>query len=202
MKGFLKGICIVCGLMLSFVSAVGCQSTAKIPKTDQKTIRQIDRMKSLPDRYQYKDYRDVAKRFDETVYKFAARPENAVYNGETFTPIGYWDDTKINTDERTFGFPSYVASNSAGEVGKQEGITVMGSVWGATVAGIDKSNQTFAGEDGNVYTYNFVKMLKTFFNEDEDVRFVMNNKKQKTGNTFWYEIYPQIQFIRIADLYR
>lgn len=44
-------------------------------------------------------------------------------------------------------------------------------------------------------------MLEAFFNVDEDVRFVMNNKKQKTGNTFWYEIYPQVQFIRIADLY-
>lgn len=199
----MKRFCCIFLCLAFLLAGVACGrgGTSAISKTDQKSIYQIERMKSIPENYKYKDYADVAKRFDETVYAFAKYPENPGYDGESYTPIGYWDDTHVNIDFRTFGFPSYVASNSAGEPGMQEGITVMGSVWGATVAGIDKSAQTFVGENGTEYTYNFVKMLETFFNTDEDVRFVMNNKKQKTGNTFWYEIYPQIQFIRIADLY-
>ncbi len=192
-------------LITSFLGGCGKDdSNPPSPAADsslQKRIVQIDNMPAGPTNYKYLDYAAIARNVDEVLYAFAKSATNTPYDSSTQSPIGYWDDTKININFRTFGFPSYIGSQLAGNPGGTEGLTLLGSLLGSSLIGIDKSNQTFQGLDGKNYTYNFVKMSEAFFNTDSDVRFVMNNKKGKTGISFWYLLYPQIQFLELYRLY-
>ncbi len=208
-----QGIGMMLAIALVSASLGGCRTDgSKVPSDEgadhvqesrslQKHIAQIDNMPACPSNYKYLDYKKIAQNVDEVLYEFAKATTNVPYDRTTGSPIGYWDDTKINVDFRTFGFPSYIGSQVAGYPEGTEALTLLGSLIGSSLIGIDKSNQTFQGTDGQSYTYDFVKMSEAFFNTDSDVRFVMNNKKGKTGGSFWYLLYPQIQFLELYRLY-
>ena len=57
----------------------------------------------------------------------------------------------------------------------------------------------FQNENGSTSVHNFIRMAKAFYNENSG--FILNNINGKTGQTFWYEILPQIQFIELSRLY-
>jgi hypothetical protein len=67
----------------------------------------------------------------------------------------------------------------------------MGAVLGATIAGIDKS----AGE------HNWVEMGQVYFNSMNGENVVLNTTKAETGQTYWYELFPQILFNCLVDRY-
>lgn len=171
----------------------GC--TGKKGGATVKRLLEVDKMPDRAADYKLLDFRNMAIGLDAVLYDFANSETNAPFSKDTYGPIGYWDDSKVNVDYRVFGMPSYIGSPAAGQPCGQEAITVLASLWGASAVGIDKSSQSFGGK-----TYDFVKMAKQFYNSAPN-NFILNNVRGSTGQSFWYEIYPFIQFIRLSAYY-
>ena len=172
---------------------------------NQKTIQTIDEFPSRLDNYEEIDWQYIGKETDRVLFDFARNPEYQAVDESTGYPIGFWNDTQVNFPERSFGIPSYFGhyNKSTGEgtifPGKSEGITALAAVLSASYMGIDKSKQTFTDDNGNQYTYDFVRMLNSFYNPSKG--FVLNNQNTSTGSTFWYEIMPLLYFCRLYNLY-
>jgi hypothetical protein len=150
--------------------------------TGQKRIHLVQHMPNVPKPFEIRDWREIARKFDRFVFDYDLKGE--------YLPVIWRDRTHYNMDEDTFGLMSYVGKYDQGGDGTQEAVNVMGAVLGATLVGIDKSNQ-----DGN----NYVKMLQTFYKKDEKVLGWYPNIP--SGDTFWYEIQAHILYYALANLY-
>ncbi len=199
---------VIIPVILSIVST-SCgksgNSLSNYLSSNQKTIQTVDEFPSRLDNYEQIDWQFIGKETDRVLFDFAKNPEYQAVDENTGYPIGFWNDTKANFPDRSFGIPSYFGhyNKTTGEgtifPGRSEGITALAAVLSATYMGIDKSNQTFVDDNGNSYTYNFVKMLNAFYNPSRG--FVLNSQSTSTGSTFWYEIMPLLYFCRIYNLY-
>ncbi len=167
-----------------FLVAV-CFSTVALcqPAVPQQSIRLVEYMPDRPFPYKMKNWKYVARRQDSLFFDFSAKGP--------FLPLIRWDDNNTNFPIRSFRLPSYVGSTRFNDR-QYESLPAIGSVLGATLAGIDKSRQ-----NGN----DFVTMCKQFFNRANGVNMVMNTPDRKPGSTFWYEIWPGMSFNMLADLY-
>ncbi len=145
----------------------------------QINIARIESMPAFPKPYSMKDCAATARGFDKLAYDFSARGEHL--------PLIRWDDSKINIDERGFGLPAYVGPKHTAH----EGITTLGSLLGATFVGIDKS----AGE------HNWVAMGQQYYNKNNGENLVLNRVKTRAGDSFWYDLFPNIMFYTLADRY-
>ncbi len=172
-----------------------------------KRINKVDTFPDLPVNYSYFNYESMAKELDALVFGFANLKEakNPSYissDQSTWNPLGFWIDQERQPSEynplvtgylkRTFGFPTYVGDNRVLSSGI-EAITTLSMILGSSYAGIDKSNQSFGND-----IYDFVEM--TMSNYDTGSKLVHNKGAQ--GQSFWYDIFPQIIFARLYDLYR
>ena len=142
-------------------------------------------MPNLPEPFELINWREKARAYDRFVFDFDARGQ--------FLPLVYLDDSRINIDRATFGMPSYVGDPRRGPTGTgaQEGITCMGGVLGATLAGIDKSGRK----------HDYAGMCEVWFNSANGLNLVLNLQRQETGGSFWYEIWPHVVFYALADRY-
>ena len=145
----------------------------------QVKVPRIESMPAFPKPYKMKDWLATARGFDKLAYDFNAKGEHL--------PLIRWDDRKINVKTRGFGLPSYVGPKRPGH----EGITVMGSLVGATFAGIDKS----AGQ------HNWVAMSRQYYNSKNGENLVLNRVAARAGGSFWYDVFPHIMFYTLADRY-
>jgi hypothetical protein len=172
----------------------------------QKSIRAISNYPNLPASYAYFDYRQKAIDADRVLFGFAGNPTALQpsfnpYDDSTWNPIGFWIDQPrqpSNYDplttgylRRTFGLPTYLGDNRVVSSGT-EPLTVLASVLGSSFAGIDKSNQTIGTQ-----LLDFVEM--TLASYDTGSKLVHNVGVQ--GQSFWYDIFPQILFARLYDFY-
>jgi hypothetical protein len=172
-----------------------------------KRINKVDTFPDLPVNYSYFNYERMAKELDALVFGFAdlkeaKKPSYISGDQSTWNPLGFWVDQERQPSEynplvtgylkRTFGFPTYVGDNRVLSSGS-EAITNLSMILGSSYAGIDKSNQSF-GTD----IYDFVEM--TMSNYDTGSKLVHNKGAQ--GQSFWYDIFPQIIFAKLYDLYR
>lgn len=171
-----------------------------------KTIRLIGLFPDLPENYSYFDYASKAEALDQVLFGFASNPnaQSPSYirtDPSTWNPIGFWiDQPRVPSTyeplvtgylKRTFGLPTYLGDSRVISSGS-EPITTISSVLGSSYAGIDKSAQTFGST-----VYDFVEM--TLASYDTGSELVHNIGAQ--GQSFWYDIFPQIMFARLYDLY-
>lgn len=171
-----------------------------------KTIDKVSEFPDIPTSYRYFDYQKKAEQLDSVLYSFAESDQVRIptyISGDmsTWSPIGFWVDqvrepTSYNPLEtgylkRTFGMPTYIGDNRVASSGS-EAMTTIASVLGSSFAGIDKQAQTIGG-----ITRDFVEM--TFASYDTGSKLVHNYGLQ--GQSFWYDIFPQIMFARLYDLY-
>ncbi len=185
---------------------ISIETVYPIGKYVQKNISQINTFPSFPNNYKFIDYNEIAKELDSLVFNFAndseaKLPSYIANDPTTWSPMGYWHDqprqpptyNPLETGylRRTFGLPTYVGDNRVLSSGS-EAIVTIGSVLGSTLAGIDKQNQTF-----NEDTYDFVEM--TFASYDTGCKLVHNYGVQ--GQSFWYDLFPQILFARLYSYY-
>lgn len=140
-----------------------------------KTIKKVQSMPNIPSRYNMKNWQDTAVKYDSLVFDFEAKGD--------FLPFIWWDRTHINVKRDTFGIPSYVGSIKQCGGSDHEAITCITSVLGATVAGIDKSNQN---------GHNWVLMCENYFNSDNLENLFLNSTVSESGHTFWYEVYANL----------
>ena len=185
-------------LLVVFGSLMRCKSTSDFPeigaKVEQKSLSRIDSMPFAPSPYKYKDWRQTALDFDAYLFDFKG--------DDTHPPLIWWDNAGRNFPEKTFGFYTAMGDVRFGpNVNKgenHEALAGLGAVLGATMVGIDKSNQN--GE-------NFVSMMKIYFNKDNGWNVIMNFTSKAAhvgggyGNDFWYEVHNNVLFYSLAYYY-
>ncbi len=151
-------------------------------RPEQIAIPRVEQMPNIPRPFKMKDWRAHAVAYDRFVFDPDAKGE--------FLPLLWWDDSRINIDRRAFGLPSYVGAPNA-KGANHEGITCMGAVLAATIAGIDKTK----GE------HNWVLMCEAYYSRRNGQNLVLNRTSAGTGASFWYELWPHVLFYGLADRY-
>ncbi|MGZ0017633.1 hypothetical protein [Yeosuana sp. AK3] len=159
---------------------------------------QLDRVNSmphLPKPFKIIDFKNLAKGFDSLVF-------DDTQTGE-YWPLIWKDDSRKNFDQETFGIYTAMGDLRQGANHNNgifhESLATIGSVLGATLMGIDKSNQN--GE-------NYVSMLTNYFNSDTNWNIVMNNTCPEVAllgggyaRDWWYDVYPNVLFYGLANFY-
>lgn len=154
-------------------------------QTGQIAIPAVEKMPELPQPYELRDWKKVARDFDAIAFDFTKSGE--------FLPLPWWDDSRTDHDITGFGLPAYVGDlRQTPKSNNYDAITCLGSVLGGTMAGIDKSNQ-----DGR----NWVSKLKIYYSQKNGTNLYMNNPGGRSGHSFWYELLPSLLFFQIHDRY-
>ena len=145
-----------------------------------KSPFRIERMPNLPEPYAMRDWNAVAQAFDRMAFDFNRQ-------GEHF-PIISWDQGPGIRSPRVFAIPSFIGWKAE----RYETITCLGAVNAATVAGIDKR-----APDGP----DWVALCANYFNDQPGIQLYLNNPGDRSGSSFWYELFPNILFYRIYSAY-
>jgi hypothetical protein len=168
-------------IFLVFCLGTGPASAASAAAAEQVEIPRVSRMPDTPEPYRLKDWKKLARNYDRFVFDPAIKGEHL--------PLLWWDDTKRNFPRRAFGLPTYVGGPNRS--GNQEGVNCIGAVLGATLVGVDKR----AGE------HDWVQMCEQFFAAGSGQNVILNGPKAKSGQTFWYELWPTVLFYGLVDRY-
>lgn len=178
-------------LILLFVVMVAlCHAQVKQVKIDR-----VNQMANLPKPLQIIDWKAMALNFDRTIYDFNAKGK--------YWPMVWMDSTGRNFNQPVVGMYTAVGDVRQGPQHNKgmfhEALANMGSVLGATLVGLDKSNQ---------HGLNYVAMLKNYFNKDTGWDIMMNNTAAEVallgggyGRDWWYDVYPNVLFYVIYDKY-
>ncbi len=160
----------------------------------QKSIPRVDAMPNQPKPFKMKDWKQTTIDYDKYVYDFSQKGD--------YLPLIWTENSGRNFKEQTFGI--YTAIGDVREGPKKnngenhEALGAMGSIIGATLVGIDKSNQ-----DG----HNYVSMMRNYFNKDNGWNIVMNFTNEGAhigggyGNDYWYDVYNNVLFYAIGNYY-
>lgn len=169
-----KYLCAILCLMLLFPPSVWARV--------QKEIPLISGMPRRPKPLKVINWQARAQAWDKLAFSFDQEGP--------FLPLISWDTGEVNFRQKSFFLPSYVGDYRT-RPGSQEAINLIAAVVGATLAGIDKSDQH--GE-------NWVLMLKEFYNHTNGNNLVLNNPDGRTGS-LWYTVFPSMLFFMLVDLY-
>ena len=152
----------------------------------QTAISRIEMMPDMPSPYKMLDWEQKAKDFDAYVFNEDSGPFGKA--------LIWYDNSRRNIDQETFGL--YTALNDSRQgpgvnVEFHEAVTSMPALIGASLVGIDKSNQ-----NGR----NYVKMVQNYFNSDNGWNIMMNNTSA-SGGDWWYIVFPNVLYYALCDLY-
>ncbi|HEY4619207.1 MAG TPA: hypothetical protein VIH09_13530 [Flavobacterium sp.] len=187
---------IVLLLCISLSSCHTTQSTvAAIPAVKQESIQRITDMPNFPKPFKILDFNQLAKDYDAKVYD--------VNQTGKYWPLIWKDDSRKNFDQETFGIYTAMGDVRQGVEHHKgifhESLASIGSVMGASLVGIDKSDQN--GKD-------YVGMLKNYYNSDTKWNIIMNNTSPEVAllgggyaRDWWYDVYPNLMFYAVADFY-
>lgn len=186
----LSSVLIVSILATGFNAALpyGKAEAAAIP---QVSIPYIESLPNEPVNYGMIDWNQRARDFDSFVFDTAATGQ--------YLPVLQWDTTHHNMSTNSFKLPAYIGPKYPILDGDQEAVSGLSSVLGASLAGIDKSNQT-----GNGYSnVNFVKMPENFYTSEG---IIFNKPHNSVGfasreQEFWYTLNVTVQFAQVNALY-
>ena len=148
----------------------------------QISIPRIDMMPDFPQPYLMRDWKSVAQGYDSLVFD---RDQTGQY-----LPLVFFRATSVNYPEHpSFGLHTAVGTSSPGA---GEAINVIPAVVGATLSGIDKSNQ---------FGQNWVLMCEEYFNKRPGENIYLNHPVSSSGNDWWYETMPNVFFLQLNSLY-
>lgn len=185
---------LITTVLLCVLICLACKQQAADPVPQQRLAR-IDSMADVPQPLQVIDWYAMARQFDSTVYNFRATGPH--------WPVVWWDSSKHNFPQAVVGLYTAMDDQRQGPSHNKgmfhESLATMGATLGATLVGIDKSNQ-----DG----LNYVSMLKNYFNRETGWNIMMNNTCPEVaqlgggyGRDWWYDVYPNLLFYAIYDKY-
>ncbi|RIK83268.1 MAG: hypothetical protein DCC67_06070 [Planctomycetota bacterium] len=152
----------------------------------QLPLRPINLLPNAPATYQMRDWRAVAADFDALAFDTAAAGQ--------FLPLSRRDDAPSSSYLTVaYGLPSYVGEVRTYGNGDPvtEGIATLGAVLGSTLIGVDKATGPI----------NWVSMTREYYINRNQEFIVMNNPDAASGQSAWYEVFPNILFYSIADRY-
>lgn len=181
-------------LLLGFLSCKTARFVPEAPRVTQLNVQRIEAMPLLPEPYHLKDWKKTALEFDKYAFDFSAKG--------SFLPLIWLDSSGHNFNETTFGLYTAIGDVREGPTvnngQNHEALGAQGAVLGATLVGIDKSDQ-----DG----HNYVRMLRNYFNRDSGWNIIQNftNKSAHIGggygNDYWYDIFNNVLFYAVANYY-
>ncbi|RJP56348.1 MAG: T9SS C-terminal target domain-containing protein [Ignavibacteriales bacterium] len=148
----------------------------------QININRIDLMSDFPFPYLMRDWREVATGYDSFVFDYNIEGQ--------YLPLIFFRNNTINyPDDISFGLHTVVGTTSPTS---GEAINVIPAVVGASLIGIDKSNQN---------GYDWVKMCREFFNNRPEENVYLNHPSATSGDDWWYATMPNVFFYQLYDLY-
>jgi len=178
-------------LVMILVSLASC---AKHEGLEQITIARIALMPDQPAPYKMTDWYEKAHHFDQYVF-------NPDLKG-AYQPFIWIDSAQRNFPQNTFGMYTVIGDVRQGSNGSKEfheALCSMGSVMGAGLVGIDKTNQNGV---------NYVKMTQSYFNAENGWNIMMNNTNPEVallgggyGRDWWYDVFPNVLYYGVCDLF-
>lgn len=163
-----------------FISIIIFLSALSIP-AQQISISKISSMPDFPQPYLMRNWKEVAIKYDSLVF-------NLNLTG-TYLPLVWVDNGAINYAGQRFGLHTVVGTTAPTSA---EAINCIPAVVGATLAGIDKSNQN---------GYNWVEMCQEWFNKNNGLMVYKNHPDDQTSDDWWYETMPNVFFYQLYSLY-
>src|SRR5689334_8280510 len=131
-------------LVLTLIASCG----SKPEKVQQIVIDRIALMPNQPSPYKMTDWYEKAHHFDQYVFNLELKGQ--------YLPFIWIDSAKRNMPQNTFGMFTVIGdSRQTATKEFHEALCSMGSVLGAGLVGIDKTNQN---------GFNYVKMTQGYFN--------------------------------------
>ena len=164
------------------IFAIVLTGIAYQPYAQQVHIPRIDLMPDLPQPYLMRDWKTVAQQYDSMVFDLQLQGQ--------YLPLVFFRQQSINyPDDPSFGLHTSVGTTypTSGEA-----INVMPAVVGASLCGIDKSNQ---------FGHNWALMCQEFFNKRPSENIYLNHPATSSGNDWWYETMPNIFYLQLKSLY-
>ncbi len=153
-------------------------------QTGQLNISRVNQMPDLPSPLLIMDWDAVAIGYDTFVFDLNKTGQYLPLSRlGTQGQFNYPDNIPIFLD-------TYVGAGSHGN--QAEAINIMPAIVGATLVGIDKSNQN--GE-------NWVTKTKDFFNLKNGQNVYLNNYSTTSGGDWWYDLMPNVYFYQLKYLY-
>ncbi len=148
----------------------------------QIEVPRISTMPDIPEPYLMRDWQAVAHGYDSLVF-------DSDLSGQ-YLPVLFFRDQSVNyPDDESFGLHTAIGTNhpTSGEA-----INVIPAVVGATLAGIDKSDQ---------FDENWALMIQEFFNKRPEENIYLNHPATQSGHDWWYESMPNIFYMQLKYLY-
>lgn len=180
-------ICMACSALFS------CKTRTAVG-VEQQNLQRVEAMAQVPQPLKIIDFYTLSHAFDSTVYDFNATG--------TYWPLVWIDSSHKNFDQNVVGLYTAIGDVRQGKNNHgmfHEALATMGATLGATLVGIDKSN-----EEGR----NYVGMLKNYFNRETGWDIMMNNTAPEVallgggyGRDWWYDVFPNALFYAIYDHY-
>jgi hypothetical protein len=147
----------------------------------------IDLLPNAPSTYQMRDWHKTATDFDTLAF-------NTTASGQ-FLPLMRIDNTFQPPQTQTwYGLPAYVGeTRTFGQTGEpiHEAVASLAAVLGGTLVGVDKTTGP----------YDWVAMSKEYYVDRNNQFIVLNTPFDSSGNSAWYETYPDILMYAIGDRY-
>jgi hypothetical protein len=150
----------------------------------QLNISRIDLMPDLPAPLLIINWKTVAHDYDSYVFNVNKTGQYLPLSRlGTQGQFNYPDNTPLFLD-------SYVGVDD--HLNQAEAINLIPAVVGASLAGIDKSNQ-----DG----MNWVARVKDFFNLKNGQNVYLNSYSTSSGDDWWYDVMPNVYFYQLRSIY-
>jgi len=150
----------------------------------QLNISRITQMPDSPSPLQLRNWTTVATDYDNYVFDMNKTGQYLPLSRlGTQGQFNYADNTPLFLD-------SYVGADN--HLNQEEAINILPAIVGASLAGVDKSNQN---------GMNWVAMAKDFFNLENGQNVYLNGYSTTSGNDWWYDVMPNVYFYQLKSLY-
>lgn len=148
----------------------------------QININRIEQMPNLPSPYEMRDWKKVTAGYDSLVFD--------IHRTGLYLPLIWINNSTINYPaHNSFGLHTVVGTKSPSSA---ETINLIPATIGASLTGIDKSNQN---------RNNWVLMCEEYFNKANDANVYLNHPTGSNWDDWWYDVMPNIFFYQLYDQY-
>jgi hypothetical protein len=153
-----------------------------VVKAQQININRIEQMPNTPSPYEMRNWKQVTIGYDNFVFDFNLTGQ--------YLPLSW-----INTN--TFNYPEHNSFGLHTVVGttaplSSEGINLIPATIGASLVGIDKSNQN---------GFNWVLMCEEYFNKARNANVYLNHPTGSNWDDWWYDVMPNVFFYQLYNQY-
>jgi len=148
----------------------------------QININRIEQMPNFPSPYEMRDWEKVTAGYDSLVFDLNRTGQ--------YLPLIWINSNTINyPGHNSFGLHTVVGTTSPFSA---EAINLIPATIGASLIGIDKSNQI---------GYNWVLMSEEYFNKANTANVYLNHPTGSNWDDWWYDLMPNIFFYQLYNHY-